>query len=200
MQYIAVPCLFLSGTIYATPNSGEPVKETKKFTVELSEFTHISSEEVTTFEWETISELNFSHFVLESSRDLQVWESSNVILSNKAIEGGQYSVMKPTVDQHYFVRLKMIFENGDHSYSEHRLVTGSFVDKVEMRKNTVPHILDLGVENITEIQIENKEGVTFPVEVLNKKQIDLKSLRAGFYLIKIRKADGTVETKKYLKL
>lgn len=199
--YLTLICLFLTlSQSFATTSNTDPVVTDNSVPVALSTFNHtISDLGVINFEWNTNSESSFSHFELEISSDLNVWESAAIINSSSPESADIYTSSIESVPYTRFARLKMIYSNGEYEYSENRLIVGLEVEKVEVRQNSIPHSLQLNMENITNAVVINSDGQSTQVPIQNNKSIDVNNVNPGFYLLKVEKESGETETLKYLK-
>ncbi len=141
--------------------------------------------------WITSSESNSSHFVLERSQNGITFNAINTIpaagysnleLSYEATDPSPFSGRS-------FYRLKMVDLDGSFKYSPVASVTINEISRIEIYPNPVISnlFIDIHRPDPKKIMLFNEKGQTIlfrsPVSGINK--IDLKTLPAGIYWLKI---------------
>jgi len=167
--------------------------------VVLENFSLISQTSITSLEWSTASETNFSHFVLERSYDGNNWESMDKIYGTNSTSGADYTNSFPSSSIDSYLRLKMIDLDGTFYFSN----TLSVTSHQDIRKSVYPNPaidkLYLNGTNTNEVKVVNNMGVEVVLPVLSNNSFDVSSLHSGYYNIIISNARGK-EALSFIKL
>jgi len=164
--------------------------------IELGHFDAIEMGDDVSIEWQTLSEINNDFFTIERSTDAVNWE---ILEKIDGAGNSTFVINYQTIDQTPFsglsyYRLKQTDFNSDFSYSE---VKSVFIDNsqgssLKIYPNPSNNIITIeGAEGtLKEIQLYNSLGqnISNALEMdhfsESKMQIDISSLKAGFYFVK----------------
>ena len=155
-------------------------------------------------EWSTTSETNSQQFDIENSQDGKLWhlkgtvqaggESSTKLLYN-------FEDMSPFSGTNLY-RLKMLDVDGTFSYSHIRNVTLLSDSRTTFYPNPVSDKLYVKAGDLTQVReitiygISGTKVLTAPS--VSSTGIDVKSLQAGIYLVKMTMSNGVSESQKII--
>lgn len=169
------------------------------------ELTYQSHKDAVLVHWETASELNLDHFVIQKSFDGEVWDELSEV-NAKYLEGGSYAYLDDELyldKTHYYYRIKSLDLDGSFEFSE---VRSLFVEKErtnvkpEFYPNPFDQTINLGNANLfEEIEIIDLSGrillrIQTPTETL-----DLSQLPDGPYLLIYKSKEGQKGLEKVVK-
>lgn len=153
--------------------------------------------------WITLSETNTSHFDIEKSYDAKKWSVLNTIqASGNSSTPIQYETidMEPGIGKTYY-RIKTIDIDGQFSYSIVKDVYRHASGSITMYPNPANHTLYVSTDNIqlpATLQIVSLDGKILSQSTLlnTNNTLNVASLYAGMYLIKITDKDGVIHMNK----
>ncbi|MBN8668356.1 MAG: T9SS type A sorting domain-containing protein [Chitinophagales bacterium] len=153
--------------------------------------------------WQTLTESNTSHFVVEKSTNGKDWEAiGTVAAAGNSIFKKEYSLndTKPAADNYY--RIQQVDIDGTFTYSN---VVTIKVNATVIKASTYPNPFTNGVQ--VDIKAETNQSVIINLYDLNGKVVkqlnaelrkgsnsvavnDLKNIPAGMYLLDITSREG----------
>lgn len=156
--------------------------------------------------WNTVTEINTSHFEIQRSIDGTNYKTIATIAA-----AGMSSIPKHynaadllSEIGTYFYRIKVIDKDGRHSYSEVRTVIFKLaVDKVVVTPN--PFVSTFTIRNAKQVQqidvvdISGKTIMSIATSGQAMISVNADRLSPGVYMLRLKKADGTVSFAKVLK-
>ncbi len=172
--------------------------------VELSQFNafEINNQQVQ-LEWQTETEIDFSHFEIERSKDASQWEYIYEVAANGAIEGQtnyRFIDQNPNEGFNYY-RLKMVDKDGSYEFSNIQIVT----IKVEtdfglsISPNPTSDKINLAfkdpIKGPIQIEIIDAEGQLIESKTIESSQLIYRSsmninhLAKGIYFIQLQYED-----------
>jgi hypothetical protein len=156
--------------------------------IELSSFSANAEEKFTSFSWATSSEINFSHFDLELSRDFRNWETAASIEGENLKEGAAYNFELYHEEEAFYARLTMIDLNGSYSQSDAIYLTKPIIEKeVNIYPNPSQGLINISNASDTYFaQVYDLNGkLAFQLDNVTDV-LDLSSLQAGNYVLKLQ--------------
>lgn len=156
-----------------------------------------------TVKWQTLTESNTSHFVVEKSTNGKDWEAiGTVAAAGNSLFKKEYSLndTKPAADNYY--RIQQVDIDGTFTYSN---VVTIKVNATVIKASTYPNPFTNGVQ--VDIKAETNQSVIIKLYDLNGKVVkqlnaelrkgsnsvavnDLKNIPAGMYLLDITSHEG----------
>lgn len=167
--------------------------------IELVEFSgHLVENSKVKLNWSTATENNNDYFLVERSKDGQVWEKVTTVLgagNSETIIHYAYIDESPLRESISYYRLIQTDFNGDYDYSPiisiHR--TGTISNSIFIFPNPTKNLLTLEGESETlqEIEIYSIDGkriYDFQKQNLNNNSVTLEvgNLNVGIYLVKTK--------------
>ncbi len=142
-----------------------------------------SEDKTVTIDWETASEKNNSHFIIERSVNGQTFETIGT--TKAANKANKYSFIdvKPTNALNYY-RIKQIDLDGTENVSKIESVSFKSSSKLRVYPSVTLDFLNVETEDKSDYSVVNTVGQ----QMLNgktAKQIDMSSLAPGTYVLKI---------------
>jgi hypothetical protein len=150
--------------------------------------------------WQTASEINSDRFDIERSQDGKKWINiGNVTASGDKKSSSFYSFPdKSPADGENLYRLKMIDKDGSFSFS--RIQSVYFDNEISFYPNPVKDLLKISGGASGKVQLINNAGkVVFSSDNIPTEGIDMVSLSAGVYLVRITHKDGSLMNGKVVK-
>jgi hypothetical protein len=150
--------------------------------------------------WQTASETHSDRFDIERSQDGKKWINiGNVTASGDKKTSSWYSFSdKSPLDGENLYRLKMI--DKDDSFSFSRIQSLNFDSQISSYPNPVKDLLKIKGATIGKVQLINNAGkVVFSSDNIPTEGIDMVSLSAGVYLVRITHKDGSSTVRKVVK-
>lgn len=157
--------------------------------------------------WTTLSEQNNKGYEIQRSADVKNWSMIGFVPSKtetgNSAESTDYTFtdMAPLNGVHFY-RLKQIDLDQRFEYSEIRKISFARTSSISIYPNPVQSVVNIsGLELNDVIRLSNLSGkVLQTIEANNKTiAIEMNSLPNGIYHISIRKADGTLESFRFVK-
>lgn len=164
------------------------------FTAELME-----SNEVV-LEWETGSELNNDHFIIEKSNGEGGFNEIGMVYgAGNSNVINEYSFIDTDVEKHNYYRLKQVDYNGQFDYSSIQYVGMSSDIEISIYPNPVIgnsfEIKNLSTDCVKSISVYNSLGDQIPFSVVGNK-VSLFSETRGVSYVQVSFLDGTIKTQK----
>jgi len=152
-------------------------------------------------EWSTASEINNDYFTVERSQDGNNWQDRILIEG----AGNSSSVLeyetwdeKPFTGVSYY-RLRQTDYDGKFSYSAIEAINFSADGKISISPNPTSNFLQIGnnsflINSASIFDVTGKCCLTF-TEPIDLEKIDISSLQAGIYYLKLKGYDQSVVVK-----
>lgn len=152
--------------------------------------------------WVTENEENFSKFEVEKSADGRAFAYLADITARNTVGTNSYNSKdsNPFAGDNFY-RLKIINTDGSSKYSKVIKISLHKPQLISVLPNPASTILLVnGIENYTQLQIVDLTGKTLLQKAIQKSQeeVDVNSLRAGLYFIKISNSTEFI-TLKFIK-
>lgn len=173
------------------------------------EFNASNLEKGALLEWSTSTEINASHYVIQSSEDgRNFYDNGSVIAAGNSLETQYYEhVDTNAINGMKYYRVRQVDINGDFAYSDVKVVIQNYTDVEIMSLYPNPAINDLELSISSsqrqecEISIFSIDGElvkssnSFLNEGLNPKRINVKNLSQGIYVLKVITPSGITENR-----
>lgn len=176
--------------------------------VELSYFSAKEERDHAMLEWETASEVNSSHFLLERSTDAKNWSMvAKITSAHNTLIPQQYSYRDYNLTSGiYYYRLKMVDLDDTYRFSEiEKIYYNKLIeDDLLLRPNPFHESISLifpyrteGEITISLINILGNKVAEYKKEVISSEllQLDLKHLATGTYFMSIKGNDYKIVRK-----
>lgn len=149
--------------------------------------------------WTSASEINFSHYELETLSEFDEWTLIKSIPGNNAPQGSDYETMLPTSATERYLRLKMVDLDGSFEYSNILHIHPHQSENVTIYPNPATDKLYFSRVTTDKISIFNNVGAEVRANISSNNSIDISSLQAGYYTI-ILNNQSEVITKRFIKI
>ncbi len=175
--------------------------------VELIRFNATALDETVLLSWQTASEVNNSHFVLERSKEGLTWESISTIPgsgNSNTILSYQHFDLDPFKARSYY-RLKQVDYDGEYAYSDVRVIDFDNELNVTITPNPTRSVLSVNLKwssGVKTIELSDMKGVRLYHKQAGDQttfNIDVSQYSPGIYILQIRGDHGKVETRKIIK-
>ena len=168
--------------------------------VVLSEFSYKNLDrEGIELNWVTESEIDFSHFEIELSKENRSWEMIKSVNSYGNVYGSDYKSLIPKSPFDRYARLKIVDFNGTYEYSDILKLPAESGSELSVFPNPASELLNINNGTIVNSRAMNTAGQTFLLSTINQSQIDIRSLNPGFYFLYVELENGKTEILKFLK-
>jgi len=187
------------------------------FPIELSEFSGYSEDCKGFLKWTTLSEVDFSHFELEKSIDIETFQTIATIQGKGSdIESASYSYVDLSLRDINLYRLKSVDLDGTVSYSKLISLTKEDCSKEQVDISIFPNP---AYENELTVQLNSKVEsndvamvftdvlgrvlMEVPITValgINSYEVNIDRLADATYFVGFRGIDAVKDTKKFVKL
>lgn len=155
----------------------------------------------TALSWSTTSETQSDRFEIEHSTNGKTWQMLGAVSAqgvSKAVQQYQYVHSGPVTGEENLYRLKMIDADESHSYS--KICSIAFDATFAVYPNPVSETLYLQTGKPGKVQhVQLLNSSSAPVYSSGSSfsgKIDISKLNAGIYMLKITRADGSVQSQK----
>lgn len=158
--------------------------------------------------WETKAEINFSHFELERSENLNSFKSIATINGLNQLNGNTYNYTDlPTAVNTKYYRLKMVDKDGSFTYSNVLSTTfngnnNGLVVYPTITKGEAVKVSFDKVSTTAQLKLINAAGqliTTYNLqEGINSLQIETTTLQKGVYFLMLQD-NGIMQSKKFIK-
>ena len=173
--------------------------------VELLSFTAKKNEGTTNLFWQTGSEINFDHFVIERSSDGIHFESIGRVEAAgtvSSVSNYSFTDENPLPGNNY-CRLKIVDKDETYTFSQTIAIdfTSKEINKVSLYPNPVYDVLSLMTDGTSaKVKILNLDGKTlFEANIQNiNTQIDVRELTQGIYILRFENENNS-QTVKFVK-
>ena len=162
--------------------------------------TKVSEEATALLNWQTSSETNSDRFGIERSQDGKKWINiGNVTANGDKNTNSWYSFPdKNPMDSENLYRLKMIDKDGSFSFS--RIQSVYFDAQINFYPNPVKDLLKIKGVAVGKVQLINNAGkVVYSSDNIPTEGIDMGTLSAGVYLVRVTHKDGSSTIRKVVK-
>lgn len=175
--------------------------------VELIEFNATPLDETVAITWQTASEVNNSHFVLQRSKEGLTWESITTIPgsgNSNTILSYQHFDLDPFKARSYY-RLKQVDFDGQYAYSDVEVVDFDNELNVKVTPNPSRSVLSVNLKRssgVKTIELSDMKGVRLYHKQAGDQttfNIDVSQYSPGIYILQIMGDHGKVETRKIIK-
>lgn len=177
------------------------------FPVTLSDFQSKKVKDKVLLAWETKSEVNFSHFVLERSADAKTFYDLAKVNGSKRSVGAKYDYTDiPEATTNYY-RLKMVDLDGSFAYSKilsesFDAADAPFVVYPSMATGNKIETTFKNVSDVAQIKIFNTNGQLISTHNLqagiSAQTIDIAHFTEGVYFL-ILQDKGIIQSRKFIK-
>ncbi|NIJ51497.1 T9SS type A sorting domain-containing protein [Dyadobacter arcticus] len=178
--------------------------------VTLADFTASKEENGVTLKWRTSEEENSNFFEIQRGIDGKNWEALGQVESagvSKKLLSYTFRDIDPLAGVNLY-RLKMVDHDNSFAYSQIRNVNFESVSAFNVYPNPAAGLIQIDTDDwlkVKSIEVINSLGMT--VRTLDvaktgsasKKEMNLQTLSAGVYIIKMLLADGTFKTTQIVK-
>lgn len=171
--------------------------------VDLLSFNAVAKQDKVDLQWETLSERNSSHFVVERSQNLVDWQKVNQLQGAGTIEQRRYYITSdeaPLLGTTYY-RLTQFDNNGDFEHFDLKSVFYEGRREIQVYPNPAKESTNITglADDVSSIELLNGSGqlvLSFTPQQSTIEQLNTSGLQSGIYLIKIIYRNGTVDLKK----
>jgi len=154
--------------------------------------------------WKTLNEENVSYFIIQRSRPGGAFE--NIAKKHAANRPyNEYLYFDELLDNAFgkwFYRLLSIDKDGRKTYSQIRSVTfGDAQPALVVYPNPVKNNVNINACKMKELTLADAMGRIMISKKLNSEnhvEINVSSLPKGLYLLRIKNAEGNIETQKLI--
>ncbi|GLU52683.1 T9SS type A sorting domain-containing protein [Dyadobacter frigoris] len=174
--------------------------------VTLVSFTAKKEGAVANLNWSTSAESNSDYFEVQHSNDAKSWSLLSKVAAaseSSTLKSYGYTQSNPGGGSNFY-RLKMVDKDQSFAYSRVQELVFTRDLNMALYPNPVVEKINIQVDNWSEIsslQLLNSQGISFfesKGKVLSR-EIDMKRLPAGLYLVQLKKTDGTTHVIKVIK-
>ncbi|GGC12629.1 FG-GAP-like repeat-containing protein [Dyadobacter sediminis] len=204
------PVLALTGQVYgpwkyvSAYTSGSSYNASTPLPVELISFTADTLERSVELHWTTASEVNSKSFEIERCKNAHDWTQTGSVPANvntKSISFYSFTD-RSVLSGKYYYRLKMIDQDGTYTYGRIQTVNLQSAEiLVTLYPNPVSdkvHIEYNGEDDVQQVQLISENGKTAFQSGEAVKQIDVKQLQPGLYILITTDRNGRKSTHKLI--
>ncbi len=180
--------------------------------VRLSQFSVSTRNCQNTFRWTAESELSFDRYELEQSTDNVSFSTASVTTARRSGGTTHYSLTVPARAQSAFYRLKLVEDDGKHTYSRTLTAGGGCVEKagLSVYPNPVLSTVNVGWQGLSagarmELRVFNASGVVVSGTIhalpatSGSVRLDVKALPKGSYWLKAVDKNGNSYSQHFVK-
>ena len=177
--------------------------------VVLVDFNATLSDGAVDVSWTTEAEINSDHFNVQRSNDGTNWQTIGTVSAQGNSETAvnySFTDKSPAASVNYY-RLQSVDKDAKYSYSEIKAVRGSLIKGYSIfpnpaRDNVYVTLSDAATSEIT-IRLINQRGQVLQEKILSNAagttvSLPVRNYAAGAYLLQVKTADGTQQTKKLI--
>ena len=176
--------------------------------ITLSDFQSNRIKDKVFLKWETQSEVNFSHFILERSTDSKTFYEIGKVSALKRASGSQYNFTDtPEAATTNYYRLKSIDNDGSFAYSKIISESGDPTDAPFLvypsiaRENKI-EVRFKKVSDAAQIKIFNVNGQlvsTYNLPIgISSQTIEISTFTEGVYFL-VLQDKGNIQSRKFIK-
>ncbi|PTX18795.1 putative secreted protein (Por secretion system target) [Pontibacter mucosus] len=174
--------------------------------VELAYFRASASKEHVTLRWQTASEDQNSHFVVERSHDGKLFEGIGMVAGKgTTIVTTNYTYLDlvPLPGTSYY-RLKQVDEDETYTYSNIAAVTRSVTQEVAVFPTITSHKLEIssgsGVRQVMVVDAMGRSHLEEQLQsAITKYSLDVSRLERGTYVLVLLDTDGKRHVRRFVK-
>jgi Zn-dependent metalloprotease len=169
--------------------------------VKLVQFTGKNTAQGNLISWQTATETDNAYFVLERSTNAQTFEGLTTIEGKgSTAETSNYQYVDTQIQpgQLYYYRLKDVSNSGKTNHSSIISVKATAAGQVTIYPNPTEQLLNIQndtAEQLKNLTIYNTTGQRLLHIPLSKKQIDIRQLPQGSYVLYFEDANGKHQSK-----
>lgn len=175
---------------------------TNNLPVAISSFTAIASNKTIQTNWHTATELNISTFNVQRSNNGNSFKTiATVNAIGKGANGYQFTDQSPLTGTNFY-RLQSIDKNGTTSYSKIVSAQLSGLYHVSIYPNPSRANITVNGSHIASVQVVDNLGKIISTQKLQdatNPSVNLSSLQAGSYRIRVQSTDGAINTVSFIK-
>ncbi len=149
--------------------------------------------------WSTETEINFSHFLLEESKDLISWNTLANIKGINATNGADYNYTIPTANYARYLRLKMIDIDNQMEHSKTITIAATHTTEISIYPNPAADRLHIVGSDIDKVSIYNSMGQSLDLLVELDQSVNVSSLTPGYYLFHSINHNGATQSIPFIK-
>lgn len=173
------------------------------------------SETSSILNWESLSEINASHYIIERSVDTKDWTAiGKVATTGSETEGATYSyvdselpIQSRNLEQIFYYRLRMVDLDGSYEFSHTEAVRFDMIllEGLHILPNPTAQDIYVSIDNVKEgtelLLLDNTGKVVLKHSLTDGRdeRVSLNSLSAGTYFAKVIR-DNELLTKKLIKI
>ena len=174
--------------------------------ITLTDFTIAKSNCVANISWKTLAEINADKFEIEyfTNKNAILNKAGTIFIDGNSTVTKNYQFnfdMEAGVN--YFVRLKMINKDGTYTYSDIKEINcNNNKDEIVIAPNPVQQFFYISgmLPGKNWLHLFSKDGKLISItNVINNKNVNVSSLNAGIYIVKIVNENGSVVYKRLVK-
>jgi hypothetical protein len=176
--------------------------------ITLSDFKLTRNNNKMYLQWETKSEIGFSHFELEYSKDGNRFATIATISGANLPNGSKYNYTDvPAIFPNHYYRLKMVDKDGSVKYStilsaNSNSIEVPFVVSPTLATGSTINASFKKVTGVARLQILNVNGqviATYPLQAGTSNQtIQITNFAKGIYVV-VLQDNGQIQTRKFIK-
>lgn len=189
----------LSGDITGNNNSKSAVAITAPLPVTLIRFDAKKEERAVQLTWTTTAETGSDFFEVQQSNDSKSWKPVGEVKSggeSNTERQYQFADKMPGRGMNYY-RLRMVDKDGSYAYSSIRSVNFNNQSPAGVYPNPASSMLSIDAdnwENVEKLEIIRADGQTvYSSGKMPDKNIDVKSLANGTYIVRLIRKDGSTD-------
>ncbi len=169
--------------------------------VELSSFTAVQKGKTVELKWETASEINASHFIVQRSEDGSRWNdiSDKIEAAGTTNRVQNYAWIDDEPNANNYYRLLQEDHDGTEYLSEIKTVNFEAYKNLELFPNPTRDVLNIAYPSELSVSIYDQAGRLLLKS--SRKNIDMTELAKGIYLVEVIDQFGVrLTTEKVIKL
>ncbi len=169
--------------------------------VVLSDFSYVKKESGGfDLRWATETELDFSHFELEMTKDFENWDQVGTVLGENSRLGAAYDYPVTVSGEGNYVRLKMVDIDDSFEYSDVLYLPNTSKQAVSVYPNPVADILHLNGMNTQDVIIYNAFGQRVLIPGHSDQALDVSGLQPGHYVLRFRQSTSEQAPIRFVKM
>lgn len=145
--------------------------------------------------WQTATEMQSSHYVIETSADGTLFNKTALVYSKNSVNGAAYSYRLNDYTQPVWFRIKTIDKDGSFTYSSLQRFTPACVGSLQVYPNPVHTRATInGLQNGMQVQVINAEGKLLWSQKAagNLLQIPVSTFANGLLLVQVKHPNGKI--------
>lgn len=200
------PLNAIGNTVYYKHRTNQDIYQLAKYTdvtltLNLTSFRATKSINNTILNWQTINEVNVSHFSIQRSTDGVSFATLGQV---NAKGGGNYTFNDAQLpnSSKLFYRLQIIDKDGSFTYSPIAIVNLSNKGKITLSPNPASNYITVSGNGIKMVQVFDNAGkviLTSNTIGVSSTLLPIHLLSKGLYQLKTLKTNGEIEIQKFIK-